>query len=389
MNAPAPLATEVAALLQQDRLEEAEARLRPALATGSAPILLWKQLIQAIRPRGMLEETLRIQEQLVTAIPGDPVGRFDLAETLLLMGEFERGWREYQWRYSLPHTTRIERKVQKPRWSGAPIPGKTLLIHDEQGFGDTFQFLRMVPWAKERSQARIILEVHPACLGLAERTTGWDELIPRGSLPPAFDQHCELMSLPMTTGLTLDKLPGPIPYLTPHRGRLAKWRKKLARLNRPLVALVWAGSPGHLNDANRSLPLERLAPLAIPGITFVALQKGPAAGQTPPAGMDVLSLDQDIHDFEDTAAILEIADLLISVDSSPIHLAGALNRPAWVLLPFVPDWRWLMKREDCPWYPSVRLFRQTSRGDWDNVLTRMADALAQWRDALPHAGRRP
>jgi len=157
----------------------------------------------------------------------------------------------------------------------------------------------------------------------------------------------------------------------------------LADLPRPLVALVWAGRPTHFNDANRSLALSELAPLALPGVTFLSIQKGPAAAQalSPPPGMSLVSLSDEINDFEDTAAILTLADLLISVDSSPVHLAGALGRPAWVMLPFVPDWRWLLGRSDTPWYRDVRLFRQPSRGNWGAVMSTIASELAGLKPA--------
>lgn len=362
--------------------EQAEALLRPVLASGTGPVPLWRLLVRVLRPQGKIEEVRRVQEMLVAAVPGDLAGRFDLAETLLLLGDFPRGWREYHWRYSLAHTTQIDRKVQRPRWDGRRIPGQTLLVHDEQGFGDTFQFMRLVPWAKERSGAQVILEINSETLSLAKRTNGFDTVIPRGSLPPAFDVHCQMMSLPMVLGLQIADLPGPIPYLTPEPGRLVKWRKKLRHLPRPLVALVWAGRPTHHNDANRSMSLADFAPLALPGISFVALQKGPKADEakSPPAGMSLTALSDGIRDFEDTAAILSVADLLISVDSSPVHLAGALGRPAWVLLPFVPDWRWLLDRTDTPWYPSLTLFRQTTRGDWPGVMAKAGQALAAFRD---------
>lgn len=376
----AVLEQNVRALLAQGRCAEAEALVRPHLASGSGPIPLWRLLVQTIKPQGRIAEARAIQELLVEAVPGDLAGRFDLAETLLLLGEFDRGWREYHWRYSLAHTTRIERKVQRPRWDGRRIDGQTLLIHDEQGFGDAFQFIRMVPWVKERSGARVILEINPETLSLAKRTKGFDEIIVRGTIPSAFDLHCEMMSLPMVMGLKLGDLPGPMPYLFPDTKRLAKWRKRLAKLPRPLVGLVWAGRPTHHNDANRSMTLADLAPLALPGVTFLAVQKGPKAieAKTPPAGMSIVPLDGEIKDFEDTAAILSIADLLISVDSSPIHLAGALGRPAWVMLPFVPDWRWLQERDDTPWYPGMRLFRQQAPGDWSGVVNRMAGTLADF-----------
>lgn len=377
--AQASLAAEARALLAAGRFEAAEALLRPALASGRGPLALWRLLASAIRPQGRIEETRVIQEMLVAHAPGDLAGRFMLAETLLLLGEFGRGWREYRHRYSLPHTVGLGRKVQRSRWEGQPLPGRTLLIHDEQGYGDTFQFLRMVAWAKARSGARVILEVNAETLPLARRMDGWDCLLQRGSVLPSFDAHCELMSLPMAMGLTLADLPGAVPYLSADPQRLARWRRRLAGLPRPLVALVWAGRPTHPDDANRSMLLERLAPLAVPGVTFVSVQKGEAGLQAEraPARMSLVPLAPEIRDFEDTAAILGSVDLLISVDSSPVHLAGALGRPAWVMLPFVPDWRWLLGRADTPWYPSLRLYRQPARGDWDSVVAALARDLAR------------
>ncbi|SOF00710.1 hypothetical protein SAMN05446635_8775 [Burkholderia sp. OK233] len=370
---------QVRPLIAAGRLADAETLVRPLLASGSGPLVLWHLLVDAIRPQGYIAETRAIQEMLVAATPGDLTARFNLAETLLLHGEFERGWREYHHRYGMPHTTMIERKVQRPRWDGRPMPGKTLLIHDEQGYGDTFQFMRMVPWARERSGARVILEINAESLSLAQRGLGAHDVIARGTLPPAFDVHCELMSLPMVMGLKLTDLPGPTPYLSADPQHLGKWRQRLAGLPRPLVALVWAGRPTHVNDANRSLTLAQLAPLARADVTFLSIQKGPAAAQAVdlPPGMSLVSLSDEIHDFEDTAVILTIADLLISVDSSPVHLAGALGRPVWVMLPFVPDWRWLLERTDTPWYPGTRLFRQPSRGDWDGVMAALAAELAR------------
>lgn len=297
----------------------------------------------------------------------------------LLQGEFTRGWREYRFRYKLQHTLMLERHIPRPRWEGQPIKGKTLLIHDEQGYGDTFQFLRLVQQAQARSGAHVVLEVNQESYNLARGVSGYHQLLPRGTLPPHFDFHCELMSLPAALGLQLSDLPGQMPYLFADPARVEKWRTRLANLPRPLVGLVWAGRPTHNNDKNRSLALSDMSPLAQEGITFLALQKGPAAEQaaTPPPGMSLLSLSEEIEDFDDTAAILTLIDTLISVDSSPVHLAGALGCPAWVLLPFLNDWRWLQQREDSPWYPGMRLFRQPSQGQWHSVLQNVAVALKE------------
>jgi len=370
------LARRVRDLLTERQNAEAERLLRENMDPRGAPAVLWRLLGLAVKFQGRVQEAADIQAMLATAMPGNLSARFDLAETRLLQGDFERGWTEYRWRYSLSHTAAMDRKVQRPRWDGSRIDGQTLLIHDEQGYGDTLQFMRLIDAARARSGARVVLEVHPDLLSFARRLVGPDAF-PRGQIPPPFDQHCELMSLPMAIGLRMTDLPGQVGYLSADAARVEKWRKRLAGLPRPWVALAWAGRPTHSNDANRSLALADMAPLAVPGITYLAIQKGPAAAQaaTAPPGMNIVPLDAEIADFEDTAAILSLADLLVSVDSSPVHLAGALNRPAWVLLPFLPDWRWLLQRSDSPWYPSLQLFRQPAPGDWKPVMHDVGQAL--------------
>lgn len=365
------------ALLNAYRLEAAAEILGSLLAARPDDVPARVLFARTVRELGRVEEARGIQEQLVRELPGDFVFHFDLAETLLLLGDYERGWREYRHRYRMPHTTGLARPIQQPRWDGRPLEGRRILIHDEQGYGDILQFLRFVPRVQERG-GHVILEVHPDLLGLAGSLAGRDVLIGRDRLPPAFDVHCELMNLPMVLGLRLGDLPGPVPYLAPDPVLAERWRERLAPLPRPLVALTWAGTPTHAHDRKRSLPLNRLGPLATSGVTFVSIQKGPkaAASQTAPPGMRLVDLGGEIRSFDDTAAILSVVDLLVSADTSPVHLAGALGRPVWTLLPFIPDWRWLLEREDSPWYPTMRLFRQTARGDWEPVLERVARELA-------------
>ncbi len=363
--------------------EKAEALARALVAGGVGTLQAWSILAKALGRQERPAEAKTVLEMLVDQVPGNMELRFDLAVTLLQLGEFERGWREYRHRYTMAHTAALGRKVQKPRWDGRPMAGKTLLIHDEQGFGDTFQFIRFLPWAKEKSGARLVLQITPKQESFARRMGGIDEIVLRDQVPPPFDMYCEMMTLPMVLGLKLSDLPGTIPYLTAHEGRVRKWRRKLQTLPRPIVALVWAGRPEHANDAQRSLSLSSLAPLAgVEGCSFISVQKGPKAAEakSPPPGLNLIDLDEENADFDDTAAILSVADLLVSIDSSPIHLAGALGRPAWGLLSFNPDWRWLLDREDSPWYPTVRLFRQTSPGDWPGTISRMAEALRRFRD---------
>jgi hypothetical protein len=377
-----------AALVAND-LPLAEVLARALLAGGSQSPDVWSMFAAVLRRQGRAREALPIQERVVAATPHNFERHFDLAEILLLLGDYDRGWREYRHRYSMRHTKHLNRVIQRPRWDGQPLLGKTLLIHDEQGYGDTFQFLRLVPRVKEISGARVVLQISREQESFARRMTGVDAIVLRGALPPPFDQHCEMMSLPMAMKLTLDDLPGPIPYLSADQARIRRWHERLSGLPRPLVALVWAGRPEHFNDANRSTSLARLGILGGQGISFLSVQKGPKANeaQTPPSGLPLIDLAPEIADFDDTAAILSLVDLLISVDSSPVHLAGALGRPAWVMLPFVPDWRWLEDRSDSPWYPSLRLFRQPAINDWDGMLRQMAAELIRFLRTTPQVRR--
>ncbi len=373
---PRAAITKAQSLLALDRVDAAGEILRGVLASRPDFLPARVLLARTLRELGQTEEALRLQEQLVKELPGNFSLRFDLAETLLQVGDYERGWREYRHRYRMPHTAALERKIQRPRWDGRPLDGRRILIHDEQGFGDTLQFLRFVPRVKERG-GEVILQVHPALLGLAGTVGGYTQLISRGRVPPVFDLHCELMNLPMVLGVRLSDLPGPVPYMSANPDLVSRWRERLDKLLRPLVALAWAGSQAYSYDRKRSLSLGRLAPLATANVTFISIQKGPQAAQAErcPAGLRLVDLTTENRDFDDTAAILSVADLLIASDSSPVHLAGALGRPVWTLLSFVPEWRWMLAREDSPWYPSMRLFRQPARGDWRSVLERVAREL--------------
>jgi hypothetical protein len=377
----AALEHHIAHLRTKHCYSEAETLLRPFVRDGkSAPLPVWKLLVSVLHPQGKIEETRRIQELLVATTPGDLTARFALAETLLLQGEFERGWREYRYRYSLPEITPSGRQPQGPRWDGEPINGRILLIHDEQDYGDTLQFLRMVPWARERSGARVILQINAEQLPLAARAGGFDEIVPRAA-HPSFDLHCEMMSLPMALNLRLGDLPGPIPYLTADKSLVEQWRSRLAALPRPWVGLYWARRPTDCNAAASSMSLTDLAPLSMPGFTFISIQQADEAAQAhePPPGMTLVRLGEEIRSVEDSAAILSLLDLLISIDASPVHLAGALGRPVWVLLPFIHNWRWLLSRADTPWYPTARLFRQPAQQVWEPVLREVAVELGKLR----------
>lgn len=309
------------------------------------------------------------------------------------LGRFHRGYQELMahWRAVLPASHFLEVDYEAVV---ADMPGEVRRMQDflDLGWDDAcLDFHRTQRPILTASVNQVRQPCYATAVGrwqahaaqLAQRAAlGAAEIIPSSALPPAFDLHRELMSLRMALGLRLEDLPGLMPYLQPDPARLARWRDRLAALPRPLVALNWAGGPTHFNDAARSVSFATLAPLGGTNVTFLSIQKGPAAAQADaaPSGMRIERLDGEIADFDDTAAILSVADLLISVDSSPVHLAGALGRAACAMLPHAPDWRWLTQRTDTPWYPTHRLFRQHRRHRWDEVVADLSVALKKLWD---------
>jgi hypothetical protein len=296
-----------------------------------------------------------------------------------LAGRFEEGWKEHEWRWKTKQMSGGVRDFSAPLWRGEAIEDRVILLHAEQGFGDTLQFCRYVSLIA--SGARIVLEVQAPLVRLLSRLPGIREIVARGDRLPSFDLHCPLLSLPHAFGTTLDTIPRATPYLAADSAQAADWRERLAGLDGLLVGLVWAGGqrlgrPGLA--ARRSIALNTLAPLGeVSGISFISLQKGEAAAEAtnPPRGMALHNFIGDLHDFADTAALVDGLDLVISVDTAVAHLAGALGKPIWLLNRFDTDWRWLLDRDDSPWYPQLRQFRQPSPGDWNSVIYRVRDAL--------------
>ncbi len=271
------------------------------------------------------------------------------------------------------------RALGRPLWLGEyPLHRKTILLHAEQGLGDTIQFARYAPLLA-RMGAKVVLEVPAELAALLGRVAGLAGIVASGEPLPAFDVHCPMGSLPLALRTEATALPAAIPYLEASEERIAKWRSRLAELPAPRVAIAWSGRAAHPNDRNRSIALARLAPLfALEAVSFISVQRelrgedAQALARLP----RIAHLGEELHDFDDTAAVLALADLVISVDTSVAHLAGAMGRPAWILLPFAPDWRWMLRREDSPWYPTARLFRQDALGDWDSVIARARGELA-------------
>jgi tetratricopeptide (TPR) repeat protein len=312
---------------------------------------------------------------------------------LLLGGNLEAGWVDYEWRRKNErHARSVSGNYAAPLWLGEEdISGKTILIHGEQGMGDRIQFCRYVKRLADHG-AKVILEVEPPLRTLFESLEGVSCLIERGSVLPDFDFHTPLLSLPLAFNTTLSTIPAQVPYLKGPADKIARWQERLGERRRPRVGLVWSGgfkSLGSLS-ARRNIPLSKLAPLEHPQVEFCSLQKGREAeaelAELTASGWDgprIAEFAAELHDFSDTAALIEQLDLVISVDTSTAHLAGALSKPVWILNRFDTCWRWLLDRTDTPWYPTARIYRQERAGDWDSVIERVRRDLADYRIPAP------
>ncbi|MDR3516064.1 MAG: tetratricopeptide repeat protein [Azospirillaceae bacterium] len=343
-----------------------------------------------------IDRALAACRRAIRLNPEDGPAHYNLSLLQLRRGELAAGFAEYEWgwRVGLPGGRGVVRRLEAPLWQGEALRGRTLLVYAEQGLGDTLQFVRYVPLLVARG-ARVVLEVQKELVRLLDQSLGGATVqvvplaanYPGGAGLPPVDAHCPLLSLPFRLGTSLDTIPADVPYLAADAAAVQAWRRLHPADGRMRVGLVWAGNPrlqqraAHAIDRRRSLRLEQLASWAgIPGIEWVSLQKGAAAGQGG-NGWDVGGVLADwgatFHDFADTAVALSTLDLLISVDTSVVHLAGALAVPVWILSRFDGCWRWLEDRDDSPWYPSARLFRQPAPGDWTPVIARIGEALGR------------
>jgi tetratricopeptide (TPR) repeat protein len=333
---------------------------------------MWQSLGYAQFIAGQRKEALASLHKAVSLRPGDPILHWTLANALLAMGQWEEGWNEFEWRLAAAHA-KLNRGFPQPQWDGSPAPGKTLLVHVEGGHGDGIQFIRFLPFA-EKSGATLILECQPALFDLFKQIRGVSQIIPRGQTLPNFDLHIPLPGIPRLAHTTEKNIPAKSQYLIAPPDRAEKFAQLITPTPELKVGLVWAGRPMHGDVRTRGLDL--FAPLfEIPGVRFFSLQKGQDATQKPPPGMNLIDLSEKIADFADTAGLLAHLDLLITVDTAAAHLAGAMGKPVWVLIPHRSDFRWLLDREDSPWYPSMRLFRQGLDADWQMPIRRIADQL--------------
>jgi tetratricopeptide (TPR) repeat protein len=340
----------------------------------------WSNMGMSFGDLGEHAQALAAYDRAVELRPEWAEARWNRSLTYLLKGDFVRGWAEFDCRNQIEPPS--SRTFPGQRWNGEDIRGKTIVLNYEMGLGDSIHFLRYVPLVAQRA-GRVILEIQEPLRELCESVVGVDRVvsIQRGDPFDEYDCHCSLMRLPQLYRSDLATMPASVPYLRPSEARRRKWLDRLGPRDSALrIGLVWAGSPLHQNDRQRSIPLSHLASLAAgPDIQFVSLQRGPASAQAahPPTGMRLTDVSTDLENLADTAAVIELLDLVISVDTSVAHLAGALGKPIWILLAYVPDWRWLLEREDTPWYPTMRLFRQRKLGDWSDPIARLTRALRE------------
>jgi Flp pilus assembly protein TadD len=308
--------------------------------------------------------------------PSSPEAHWNYALLQLRLGNYENGWDEHEWRHHVKSDFAPPQSFAQPMWDGSDLRGKTILLHAEQAFGTSLQFVRYVPLVAERG-GRVILQAPPELVRVLKGLRGAEEIIAVGELLPGFDVHCPLLSLPRQFATRLKNIPCQIPYLHAEPELVERWSRRLEPYRSQLkVGLVWAGRQVHMSDGDRSIKLAQLAPLASVGLdAFFSLQKGSPAGQSPPDGMNLIDWTGDLEDFAGTAALIANLDLVITVDTAVAHLAGAMGKPVWVLLLCVSDWRWLLDREDSPWYPTMRLFRQPAIGDWESPIRAVAEAL--------------
>ncbi|MFM0290103.1 tetratricopeptide repeat protein [Paraburkholderia megapolitana] len=369
------------ALQQLGRYDEALAsHADAARAPAESAQSLYTRAV-ALQQLGEHEAALQNYERACTRDSHHGAAQRSQAYCRLLMGDFERGWQQHETRWQASEVLLKRRHGDRPLWLGTePVAGKTVLLHAEQGYGDTLQFCRYGSLLHDRG-ATVILEV-PGALGpLLGSLRGVSRIVTEADVTPVFDLQCPLLSLPLAFRTALDTVPAEASYLRADAQRRDAWARRVDTIARPQrlkVGLAWSGNPRHNNDENRSVPFAALAPLLALDATFVCLQpQVRVRDQEALAASGVLSFGDALADFADTAALVEALDLVVSVDTSVVHLAGAVGRPVWVLLPRAPDWRWLLEREDSPWYPTARLFRQTRPGDWPDVVVRIREALIE------------
>jgi tetratricopeptide (TPR) repeat protein len=361
-------------LKKQGKLAEAFQCYQQVLYLDPHSIEAYNNLGNIFKAQGQLELAITYFQRAIALKPDWPTAHLGYSLALLKKGEFILGWQEYEWR--LKNNEVSTPKLKQPRWDGTPLAGQTLLIHWEQGLGDTIQFSRYLTLL---TGGKLIFVIPSVLASLLKNLPQVNTIITHDQLDKepdiSYDIWIPLLSLPRHFATTLDNIPAAVPYLYPDLFKVEQWHQRFAQ-NHFKIGIVWAGNPNHQDDRNRSCSLTYFAKLAeLPHVTLFSLQKGAAANQPVPQEMNLVSLTPFLKDFSDTAAVIANLDLIISVDTAIAHLAGAIGQPVWVLLHFNSDWRWLVAREDTPWYPTMRLFRQPTPGDWDSVFSQVLAEL--------------
>ncbi len=364
------------------RLDEALAAARQAAALSPSDPLCLHNLSVIHYERLELAESIACADRALAMNAGLPGAHFARAEALLLLGDWAEGWEEYEWRFRIAEAAPLMPPTDRPQWDGTAFSDGRLLLVADQGFGDIIQFGRYIDWAKARCPD-IVIACPPEVVSIMRQlcpsaaiALRWEDSLP-------FRAYAALSGLPRLHGTRPGNVPAPVPYLRADPARVAAWRQRLDGLvpaGFKRVGIVWAGRPTHNNDRRRSTTLASFGPIAsVPRMALISLQKGPSADQ---AGRyfgraPLVNIGAEIGDYDDTMALLSSLDQVITVDTSVGHLSAALGRPTWIMLAHAPDWRWLMDREDTPWYPTVRLFRQKMAGDWAEVMRRVGAALRE------------
>ena len=358
-----------------DELTKAEACFRRAIELDPACAQAYNSLGAVLANQGQLSEAVNHFGAALSLQPDDAEAHYNQAVTLLRMGRLVEGWPEYEWRWK---TTRMsEAPNPQPRWTGLPLASGVILLHNEQGLGDTLQFVRYAEFVKQRI-GTVVLECQPQLTRLLASCPGVDFVIARGDSRPRFDVHLPLASLPGIFETSRETIPARVPYLRSTDQIVEQWKAEFNQTGCFKIGIAWQGSPGYREDRFRSIPLAQFAGLAsIPGVRLYSLQAGIGREQLAAFAEEwpIIDLGDRLGDFQDTAAIVQNLDLVVTCDSSPAHLAGALGVPVWVALSFASDWRWMVDRTETPWYPTMRLFRQQARGDWKGVFLEIEQEL--------------
>ena len=401
------------ALLGLERFDEALASYDRALAIRPLDADTWNNRGNALAELKRIDDALENYDRALTINASDPTAHrnrgnllyglkryaeamagFDRALELtpddvpahvgrsfcrLQLGDFARGWQEYEWRWKDEQLGNSRRNFPRPLWLGREsLRGRTILLHSEQGIGDTLQFCRYVRLLAEQG-AKVVLEVQAPVHSLLQDLEGTVQVLARGAALPAFDCHCPLLTLPLAFGTDLSNIPHHFPYVRCDPSRLDAWRDRLGPRTKARIGIAWSGYAAHKNDRNRSIALTQMLPLLFEGADWISLQKEVRAGDADilASRPDLRHFGDELRDFADTAALVELVDLVVTVDTSVAHLAGAMAKDVWILLPANPDWRWLLEREDSPWYPTARLFRQAALGEWTPVIETVGSELAR------------